>query len=103
MNQKVTVEYRTRKNYCSCCGQRIENPETSHERYFHFSKENFLEWMEQEYWKSEAENDVELNEIIREFVYETINFFATSSDTKILIDDSEFVKVRKFVLEEIVA
>ncbi|MCR6108672.1 hypothetical protein HXA34_20465 [Salipaludibacillus agaradhaerens] len=99
----VTVEYRTRKHYCHCCDQKIENPKTSEVRDFNFSKDSCLEWLSQEHWITEAEYEDELNQTIKEFVYETIGFFATSSSTKIIIDNHELEKVKKFVLEEVVA
>lgn len=103
MSQIVTVKYRTQKIYCNCCGHKLEKPEVSHEREFDFSKNSCLEWLEQEHWRTEAEYPDELLDIIQEFVYETIHFFATSSDSKLLIDSSELEKVKKFILEEIVA
>lgn len=41
--------------------------------------------------------------IIREYVYETISFFATSSYDRIIIEDSEFEKVKQFILNEIIS
>lgn len=100
---KVTVEYKTQKQYCHCCGQKLEELKISEVREFYFSKENFLEWLPQEDWIMEAECDDELLEMVEEFVCETISFFATSSDVTILIDNSEFEKVKKFVLEKVIA
>lgn len=99
-NKVVVVEYKTKKFYCNCCGQKLEKPETGEPREFNFSKDDCLEWLSQEAWKVESEYDDELNQIITEFVYETISFFATSSEN-IIIDANEFKKVKKFVLEEV--
>ena len=101
MSKTVVVEYKTEKTYCNCCGQKLENPKTSQPRTFNFTKDDCLEWLSQEGWKVESEYDDGLNQMITEFVYETISFFATNSHENILIDDNEFEKVKKFVLEEV--
>ena len=103
MDKTITVKYRTKKTYCNCCGQEIENAKTSDVREFNFDKEDCLTWLSQEGWEVEATCEDGFQDLIREFVYETISFFATSSDTKIIIEDSEFEKMKKFVLEEVVA
>jgi hypothetical protein len=103
MDKIITVQYQIRKDYCNCCGHKLEKPQISQTREFDFSKGDCLEWLSEDNWKVEVNYEDEFNEIIREFIYETISFFATSSDTKILIENSEFEKVKKFILEEITA
>lgn len=97
---KVTVKYKTQKHHCNCCGQKIEEAKISEIREFYFSKENCIEWRPQEDW---IMLDDEFGEMVEEFVYETISFFATSSDVTLLIANSEIEKVKKFILEEVIA
>jgi hypothetical protein len=96
MNQTVVVEYKTRKDYCQCCDQKLPNPKVSEIREFEFNKENLKSWTD---WKEVAEFEEDLKDIVIEYVCETIRFFAMSSDDRLLIGDSEFDKVRKFILE----
>ena len=102
MNQTITVEYRTRKDCCSCCGQELKQPQISQIKKFIFSKDNCLEWMDKESWRIEKEDDDGFQSIVEEFAYETIDFFATGSDVKILIEDSESSKVKEFILNKII-
>jgi hypothetical protein len=103
MGKSVGVEYQAVKHFCKCCNQKVETPKTSAKRVFHFSKENCLEWMEEEGWKIEAEDEEGIFIMAEEFVHETIRFFATSSDDTLVVDRSEIQKVKKLILEEIVA
>lgn len=102
MDQFITVQYRTRKDCCSCCGQELKRPQISQIKKFNFSKDICLEWMDKESWRIEKGDEDEFQLIVEEFVYETIDFFAISLDAKILIDDSEFEKVKKFILNEVI-
>lgn len=103
MKEIVTVKYKTKRNHCNCCGQELMKPETSHEREFRISKESCLEWLDKEDWKTETEDASEFQGITEEFVYETISFFATRSDTELLIDNSEIEKVKQFILDKVIA
>lgn len=99
----VTVKYQTKKHYCNCCGQIIVNPKMSETREFRFKKDDFLDWLSQENWQITATDKDELSRMIEEFVYETISFFATSSDETIHIDGSEFEQIKQFALDEVVS
>jgi hypothetical protein len=103
LSEKVVVEYKTKKTFCHCCGQTIENPKTSQARSFSFTRNDCLEWLDQEYWNSEAEDEGELNRLVDEFVYDTIDFFATSSDEMVIVEKDELEKVKAFILKEVVA
>lgn len=100
MDKKVTVKYQTRKEYCQCCERKLDNPTTSEVREFHISKGDILSWSNE--WKDIVEFEDDLNEIVMEFVYETIRFFATSYSDRLVIESSEFEKVKQFVLQEVV-
>jgi hypothetical protein len=102
-NQTVVVNYKTQKGFCSCCNQKLPEPKTSKIRKFEFSKDTCLEWLSQENWQVEAEDKDELQRIVEEFVYETIGFFATSSDDSIIIENSDLDKVKQFVLKEVIS
>lgn len=103
MDKKVRVEYKTQQNHCSCCGHKLENPKTSEVRGFYISKDDCYAYLSEEYWKTEAENDVELEIMVEEFVHETIDFFAISSHEVTLIEKSEIEKVKQFILENVIA
>ena len=99
MSSKVIIQYQTCEEYCRCCDQKLQNAKTSEIREFEFDKEDLSNYGD---WKVFAEFEEDLVEIIREFVYETIGFFATSSDTRLLIEEREFKKMRRFILDEVI-
>lgn len=100
MDKKVVVEYKTKQDFCQCCNQKIPEPKTSTSREFEFNKKNAIHWLGND-WK-DIEDEEELDELVEEYVYSTISFFATSSDAKLLIDKNEIEKVKKFILEEVI-
>ena len=97
----ITIKYRTRKDHCKWCDQKLHESKTSEVRERNFTKGNLLEWTDD--WKEIAEFEEDLQECVREFVYETISFFATSHEDRLLIENSEFDKVKQFILDEVVA
>lgn len=99
MSQTVTVKYHTHKNYCSCCGQKLSHPKLSKNKEFEFRKENIMEWAD---WDELMEDEDEFNAMVWKYVYDTIEFFATSSDEKIKIDPSEITKVKGFILFNVI-
>lgn len=101
MSQKVVIRYKTRKDYCHCCGHKLDSPKISGIKEFEFNKENAVYWGGEE-WKFAAEDQDYLQQLIQEFVYETISFYATSSYEKLLIENSEFENVKKLILSEVI-
>lgn len=98
MSEVITIKYKTRKEYCPCCEQRIENAETSDFKEFDFSKEKLLGMQDWEHYK-EFKEDVQ--EVVTEYAFNTISFFATSSDETVFIDQPELDKLVNFVFEQI--
>jgi hypothetical protein len=103
VSEKVRVEYRTEQDHCKCCGHKLEKPKTSEIREFYLSKDDCFDWLDEENWKIEAEDEEELQQMVEEFVYESISFFATSSYEVIHIERSELAKVKQFILEKVVS
>jgi hypothetical protein len=99
MSKTIVVKYRTKKSYCQCCDQKLPKPKISEDKEFEFSLDRTKEWVN---WKEIAEFDDELGDIVNDYVYQTISFFATSYDG-LIIENSEFSKVKKFILDEIVS
>lgn len=99
-NPTVSVKYKTEKCYCSCCDQKLPTPQVSKEMEFLISREGAMYYAE---WKEIAEYPEDLENIVPQYVYETIFFHATSSYEKVIIEDSEIEKVKKFILREVVA
>lgn len=97
-NSSVTVRYRTKKTYCNCCGQTVKDASPSPVREFEFTKEGFSNYGEN--WGDYLEYEEDLQQVVPEYVYETISFFATSSDDKIIIEHSEIEKVIEFIRRE---
>lgn len=103
MSEKVKVEYRTEQSHCSCCGHKLEKPKTSGIREFYFSKDNCTDWLEQENWRYEAKYSEAFQQMVEEFIYDTISFFATSPYERIRMEKSEIEKVKQMILKEVIA
>jgi hypothetical protein len=100
MSKTIVVKYRTKKSYCQCCDQKLPKPKISADKEFEFGLERTKEWVD---WKEIAEFDEDLGDIVNDYVYQTISFFSTNSYDDLIIENSEYAKVKKFILEEIVA
>lgn len=99
-NTSVIVKYKTQKQYCSCCDQKLPSPKVSKEMEFEISKEGALQWTN---WHDAAEYTEDMEGMVPEFVHEIISFHATNSHEKIIIEKSEVEKVREFILRVVVA
>lgn len=97
--ETVVVKYKTEKHLCSCCWQKFPSPKVSEEMEFTISKDGAMQYVE---WNDLAEYPEDMESIVPEYVHETISFHATSSEEKILVDDSEIEKVRDFIMRVVV-
>lgn len=98
-NSTIIVEYRTQNKYCPCCQQKLEKAKVSKAKTMEFSKETALSWAE---WKEISEYPEDMENLVPEYVHETISFFATDSHEKIIVEDSEIEKVKTWILSEVV-
>lgn len=92
--KSVTVEYKTKKSYCDCCGQEVANPRVSDLREYVISEELVRGWGD---FKFIIEHEDDLNDMVEEFVYETISFFTVGSGAQIVIENDQLDKVKGFV------
>jgi hypothetical protein len=100
MDKTVIIKYQIKKTYCSCCGQKLPDPEVSNEREFIISLEDAIEWVD---WNSAVKADDDFHAMVEEFVYNAISFWISfDADDHLLIDKSEFQKVEKFILKNII-
>ncbi|MFE8704124.1 hypothetical protein ACFYKX_26505 [Cytobacillus sp. FJAT-54145] len=98
MDKTIVIEYQTQSEFCSCCDQILPKPKISGVKEFELSEDNLSSYQD---WKEAIEFDDDFNEMVREYVYDTIRFFATSSDDRIIIENREFEKVKQFILGSI--
>lgn len=96
----ITVEFKTQKTHCSCCNQKLENPEVSKVKTMEFSKETALSWAP---WPEIVEYPEDMADLVPEYVHETISFFATNFDEKILVENGEIEKVKSWIINEVVS
>jgi hypothetical protein len=97
LSDSVVVKYKTRREYCPCCNQKLLTPKTSEIKEFEFTKESINNWVN---WKAIIANDDDFDSVVNDFIYETIDFFATTED-KFFIDKSEVEKIKKFILNDL--
>ncbi|WP_433943485.1 hypothetical protein [Paenibacillus sp. SN-8-1] len=95
-NPNVSIKYQVKKVYCSCCNQKLPEPKTR-DSEFKISKETALSWTDWDGMETEY-----IEDMIPEFVHETISFFATDSFERITVDKGEFERVKEFILNEVV-
>ena len=95
---KITINYKIHKDICHCCHQELPEPEAIKDMDFTFSKRNMMDYAP---WEDIVEIDEEFDEIVEEFVYDTIRFFAMSSDDKLVVKPTELTKVKKFILKSV--
>jgi hypothetical protein len=98
LNKTIGIKYQTKRIYCPCCNQKLSTPKISDTKDFRIDKDTTESWTD---WKAIAECDDDLDATIDEFIFDTIDFFATAED-KLLIDKSESNKVKQFVLDNII-
>lgn len=98
--EAIAVKYQVRKEYCSCCGRGFEDKEQlSDFREFNIALSNLLSWTN---WKSELEEPEDyVREIIEEFVYETITFFALSSNENLYVPKEEQDRVTEIIFNKL--
>lgn len=94
----VTVTYTLEKDVCHCCQQPLPKPEESAIGEFTFHKATAMEYAP---WEDIVEIEAEFEQIVEEFVYETIQFYGVSQDDKLVVGESELLKVKQFLLNNI--
>lgn len=94
-NSEITIKYTTERYSCHCCHRDLDKPEVSRVREFTFSEESFEEYGID--WSIYDSSEIE--EVTREFVYETIDFFAVSNHDRIVLQDGEMERVHQFARE----
>lgn len=93
-DQTVTVKYRTTKSHCACCNQKLPVEETT-DREIVISKGTAESWID---WDEVDMDDME--HMVREFVYETVDFYQPILFENFTVEDSEYEKVHEFLLRE---
>lgn len=104
-NKIVFVKYQTRKESCTCCGRGFEEADFGEERQYEISIDNVLNWAD---WDlDEADEDMlaaceeDTPQIVEEYIYDTINFYALKSNEILRVQPSELQKVKDLVLQQI--
>lgn len=94
-NETITIRYQTSKEYCSCCSREFEIPELGEEREFDITLKNLLDWAE---WIEKTDLDEEdISTVIREYINNTVRFYALNSNEDLVIIDGEINKVKNMV------
>lgn len=92
----ITVKYQTSKEYCSCCSREFEIPELGEIREFDITLKGFFEWTD---WTDETETyDEDIPDVVEEFLFNTISFFALNQNENLKFCEGEIEKVTKLVL-----
>ena len=91
--EKITVKYQTKRIFCRCCDRELEDPAISDIREFDFylqDLKNDNDWV----LFDEVE---ELPDVVEEYVYNTVIFFAVSHDDGIIFLDGEVDRILDYI------
>lgn len=94
-NDRITIKYTTERDSCYCCHRKLDEPEISKIKEFTFSKEGFEEYGID--WNIYDPEEIE--EITREYVYETIDFHAVSNHDLVTLQEGEMERMYQFAKE----
>lgn len=93
IDDRITVKYQTQKEFCRCCDRELEDVEVSEMREFDFYLKQLKEDIN---WKLYDE-ECELDEVIRDYVYETIDFYAVNTYDRLILPKEELNKILEYV------
>lgn len=96
-NNLITIKYKIREEFCSCCDRDFEDAKLSTVRTFDFAVKNILERAN---WKVYMAFEEELREAVEEYIFETISFYAVSSNISVHVCEGESDKVIQFILNK---
>ncbi|KGR88417.1 hypothetical protein [Lysinibacillus odysseyi] len=99
--EPIIVKYRKKQNECKCCGRPFTESEFGELREFEVTMKKFFEWTN---WSKEDLKDVyleDLDQMVSEWLYDTINFYACDMEDVLLIDKSEGKRIVQIVKSEV--
>lgn len=96
--EKITVKYQTQKEFCHCCERDLDEVEIGKMREFDFLVNSLKEDVE---WSLYDEYS-ELEEVVREYVCETVEFFAVDSYDRLLLPKDESDKILSYVKKHLI-
>ena len=97
----IIVKYRKKQNECKCCGRPFTENEFGELRLFEVTMKGLFEWAD---WR---EDDLEiihledLDQMVSEWLYDTISFYACGMEDSLLIDKSEGERIVPIVKSEV--
>lgn len=98
-NKEIVVNYKTYKEYCSCCSREFEEKELSDFREFDINIKSLFEWAQ---WESKDDiYEEEISSIVEEYLYDTIRFYAVDGNNELELPKDEVKKVETIVREVI--
>lgn len=90
----ITINYQVIEEYCPRCKHSAKDPKPSGVRTFSFTEENILSARE---WKRYKDSPEVFDEKVKEYVYDTIDFYAVDSNALILLEPEELDKISLFI------
>jgi len=98
-DKPIVVKYQKAKTECRCCGRSFEKIEYGEEKEFEVTLQNFFHWA---HWETVDDiYDEELSEIVEEYLWDTIHFYACGTEDKLLINQEDIKVVVQKVKDEI--
>lgn len=90
---KIIVKYQIQKEFCRCCNRDLDDAEIGEVREFDFYLKQLKEDVEWNLYDEECE----LDEVIRDYVYETIDFYAVNTYDRLILPKEELNKISEHV------
>lgn len=99
MDDKITLKYQTRKEFCSCCDRNFDDAELGEVREFDVSLEDVFNWTEWDYY-FEYEDADEMRDSVDECIYNMISFYAVGSNEVMRLCDGELDKIVQVIVDK---
>lgn len=98
-DEKLTIKYQTAEEYCRCCNREFKDLEYGEIREFDISLKQLFKWAD---WTSvDKIYHEEIEDVVEEYLHNTISFYSTSANERIRLCDGEENKIHQLVLAEI--
>jgi hypothetical protein len=97
MEQHITLKYKSVRSNCHCCGQSLGAVKWSDYKEFDFDKDSIDTWSN---WREYVDDPDVFAEEMKDYAYTTIFHWAVDSNDNIHIDESEFDKLKEYILKE---
>lgn len=93
---RITIKFHAQKEFCHCCDRKLDEVKRSETREFDFYEKQLREDVN---WKLYDES--ELEEVVRGYVSDVIEFFAVGAHDRLILPEGEVNRMVEYVKENL--